>query len=98
MSPALIRARWSPANPKPDEGAVAKILRDQGLIPTSIEVGSGRAKAEPREPKGRRGRVKIEDIVVMSRQFATMIRAGLPLMEVLNILAEQSDKNVSRSS
>jgi type IV pilus assembly protein PilC len=77
-----------------DEGAVAKILRDQGLIPTSIEVGSGRAKAEPREPKGRRGRVKIEDIVVMSRQFATMIRAGLPLMEVLNILAEQSDKNV----
>ena len=34
----------------------------------------------------------IEDIVIMSRQFATMIRAGLPLMEVLNILAEQSDK------
>jgi type IV pilus assembly protein PilC len=80
-----------------DESAVAKILRDQGLIPTSIEVGSGRAKAAERQPKGRRGRVTIDDIVVMSRQFATMIRAGLPLMEVLNILSEQSEKNVLKT-
>lgn len=77
-----------------DESAVAKILREQGLIPTSIEVGSSRARAVDRQPKGKGGRVKIEDIVVMSRQFATMIRAGLPLMEVLNILAEQSEKKV----
>lgn len=75
-----------------DESAVAKILRDQGLIPTSIEVGSSRTKAEAKQPKGAGGRIKIEDIVVMSRQFATMIRAGLPLMEVLNILSEQSEK------
>lgn len=80
-----------------DESAVAKILREQGLIPTSIEIGSNRAKAESREPKGKGGRVKIEDIVVMSRQFATMIRAGLPLMEVLNILAEQSEKKVLKT-
>jgi type IV pilus assembly protein PilC len=80
-----------------DEGAVAKILREQGLIPTSIEVGASRAKAEPKEAKGKGGRIKIEDIVVMSRQFATMIRAGLPLMEVLNILAEQSEKKVLKT-
>lgn len=80
-----------------DESAVAKILREQGLIPTSIEIGSSRARADARQPKGKRGRVRIEDIVVMSRQFATMIRAGLPLMEVLNILAEQSEKQVLKT-
>jgi type IV pilus assembly protein PilC len=74
-----------------DPSAVARLLRDQGLIPTSIEAGA----TQPRRAKkdvGKRGRAKIEDIVVLSRQFATMIRAGLPLMEVLNILAEQSEK------
>ncbi len=80
-----------------DESAVAKILREQGLIPTSIEAGSSRAKAAVKEPKGKGGRIKIEDIVVMSRQFATMIRAGLPLMEVLNILAEQSEKKILKT-
>lgn len=73
-----------------DESAVARILREQSLIPTSIEIG---AAAKPtKASRGKGGAIKIEDIVIMSRQFATMIRAGLPLMEVLNILAEQSDK------
>lgn len=75
-----------------DEATVAKILRDQGLIPTSIEAGVARKGRKKKEKAGKGGRVKIEDLVIMSRQFATMIRAGLPLMEVLNILAEQSEK------
>ena len=74
-----------------DESSVARTLREQGLIPTSIEVGSSQPKTKSRD-LGKRGGIKIEDIVIMSRQFATMIRAGLPLMEVLNILAEQSEK------
>lgn len=76
-----------------NEAALAKILRDQGLVPTSIEQGAAVAKGKAhKEKSGKRGKPKIEDIVIMSRQFATMIRAGLPLMEVLNILAEQSEK------
>ena len=74
-----------------DESAVARMLREQGLIPTSIEQGVAASETTKKE-KGKRGSIKIEDIVVMSRQFATMIRAGLPLMEVLNILSEQSEK------
>ncbi len=73
-----------------DESAVARILREQSLIPTSIEIGA--ASKPIKVTRGKGGAIKIEDIVIMSRQFATMIRAGLPLMEVLNILAEQSDK------
>lgn len=74
-----------------DEATVARSLRDQGLIPTSIEVGAV-ASIRNKAMKGKRGGVNIEDKVIMSRQFAVMIRAGLPLLEVLNILAEQSDK------
>ena len=36
-------------------------------------------------------RVKTRDIVIFTRQFATMINAGLPLVQSLNILAAQTE-------
>jgi type IV pilus assembly protein PilC len=36
-------------------------------------------------------RVKTRDIVIFTRQFATMINAGLPLVQSLNILAQQTE-------
>jgi type IV pilus assembly protein PilC len=52
-------------------------------------------------PKGRRrGKVPMRDIVIFTRQFSTMINAGLPLVQALDILANQSDnktlKDVTR--
>src|SRR5712691_4554314 len=35
--------------------------------------------------------VKTRDVVIMTRQFATMINAGLPLVQALTILAEQTE-------
>lgn len=69
----------------------ARILREQGLTPTLINEGGSSAAASGKL-KGKSGRVRLDDLVVFSRQFSTMIRAGLPLIEVLNILAEQSEK------
>src|SRR5438128_4263884 len=40
------------------------------------------------------GGVKTRDIVIMTRQFATMINAGLPLVQALTILAEQTENKV----
>jgi type IV pilus assembly protein PilC len=40
--------------------------------------------------------VKQRDIVVFTRQFATMINAGLPIMQCLSILAAQSDNKAFR--
>jgi len=40
---------------------------------------------------GGKGRVKTRDIVIFTRQFATMINAGLPLVQSLTILAEQTE-------
>lgn len=68
---------------------VVRILRDQGLIATNIEEG---AAVKTRKQRLKAGRIRLDDLVIFSRQFATMIRASLPLIEVLNILAEQSDK------
>ena len=36
-------------------------------------------------------RIKTRDIVIFTRQFATMINAGLPLVQSLTILAQQSE-------
>ncbi|MCH7874617.1 MAG: type II secretion system F family protein [Gemmatimonadetes bacterium] len=41
-----------------------------------------------------RGRVPTRDIVIFTRQFATMINAGLPLVQALDILAKQTDNKI----
>src|SRR2546422_8104160 len=40
------------------------------------------------------GGVKTRDIVVLTRQFATMINAGLPLVQALDILAQQTENKI----
>jgi type IV pilus assembly protein PilC len=37
------------------------------------------------------GSIKTRDIVIFTRQFSTMINAGLPLVQALTILADQTD-------
>ena len=37
------------------------------------------------------GKIKMRDIVIFTRQFSTMINAGLPLVQALDILARQSE-------
>jgi type IV pilus assembly protein PilC len=71
------------------EGAVASRLRSQGLIPVQIKKESKvNAKTEIRL---RAEKVKLKDLAIFSRQFATMINSGLSLLRTLNILAEQSE-------
>jgi type IV pilus assembly protein PilC len=41
-------------------------------------------------------RIKTRDIVIFTRQFATMINAGLPLVQSLNILAQQTENQALR--
>ena len=68
-----------------NEAAVRTQLRRQGLKPT-------RVKEKPKdllEMIPLKGRVKARDVVIFSRQFSTMISAGLPLIQCLDILASQ---------
>jgi type IV pilus assembly protein PilC len=38
-----------------------------------------------------KGSIKTRDVVIFTRQFSTMINSGLPLVQALTILAEQTD-------
>src|SRR5881275_1751229 len=40
------------------------------------------------------GGIKTRDVVVFTRQFATMINAGLPLVQALDILSQQTENKV----
>lgn len=69
--------------------AVRQVLRDQGLVP--LEMSEVREQAPRREFKELFGRgISASDLAVLTRQWATLVRAGLPLDEVLSALAEQS--------
>jgi type IV pilus assembly protein PilC len=71
------------------EDAVVTRLRLLGLAPISVEAEKGAGmKTELRLPGT--GRVKLKDLAIFSRQFATMISSGLSLLRALTILGEQT--------
>ena len=48
-------------------------------------------KIDSEKPAKRMGSIGMRDIVVFTRQFSTMINAGLPLVQALDILSKQSE-------
>ena len=48
--------------------------------------------------KKKTGKIAMRDIVIFTRQFSTMINAGLPLVQALGILAEQSENPALRDT
>src|SRR5205823_3652058 len=46
---------------------------------------------EATSKKKNNGKIKMRDIVILTRQFSTMINSGLPLVQALDILATQSE-------
>ncbi|HSV43346.1 MAG TPA: type II secretion system F family protein [Candidatus Bathyarchaeia archaeon] len=72
-----------------NQSAVVKELRDRGLMVVSItEVKEAGQKVGF---FGRKKKVKQEDIVIFSRQLATMIEAGIPILQALEALEEQME-------
>lgn len=72
-------------------------LRKEGVFPTDVVEQSqgavrradGRAPAAP--PPGRAS-LTANDLALMTRQFATLLVAGLPLVEALGVLVDQAEK------
>ncbi|HSX46455.1 MAG TPA: type II secretion system F family protein [Patescibacteria group bacterium] len=68
------------------EQAAAKLLKEQGLSPTSLE-----AKEIGQSGIGKLlHRVKTKDKVIFSRQLSTLINAGLPLVQSLRSVGKQT--------
>jgi type IV pilus assembly protein PilC len=70
-----------------DTMSVAMALRQQGLLVIDIKM-QGIGQKDILEPFKK---VKLADLVVFTRQFATMINAGLPIVRTLYVLSEQTE-------
>ena len=74
----------------PNEAAVNAQLRRNGIMPTKVKERGKGFDAELKIP-GFAPKITTKDLVVFTRQFATMIDAGLPLVQCLDILGRQQD-------
>jgi type IV pilus assembly protein PilC len=69
-------------------------LRKQSVVVTSLEEKSGKGGFNFALGSG----LTDKDLVVFTRQFGTMINAGLPLVQCLEILSTQSENKVLRET
>ena len=77
---------------------VRQQLRDKGWMPLDVEESSERESGtrKQRRVRMRRG-VSATDLALITRQLATLVRAGLPLEETLQAAAQQTEKSRLKS-
>lgn len=72
-----------------DVHGVFNALKAQRIIPDTKKIRQKGKGLEMEIKLPGRGKVPSKDVVIFTRQFATMIDAGLPLVQALDILARQ---------
>ncbi len=79
-----------------DPNTLVESLRRQGYLIIRINEIRHRKffslSFKQEGPRAKGGRIKIDDLVVFSRQLATLVGAGVPLLESLGVLKEQTEK------
>ncbi|MEW6553170.1 MAG: type II secretion system F family protein [Actinomycetota bacterium] len=75
-----------------NETSVSQRLREMGYFVIGVE--EEKVSLRKKELHIFKPKVKGKDLTVFTRQFATMINAGLPLVKCLNILSEQTESPV----
>ena len=74
------------------------LLKEKKIIITNI-VKSKKKKADTDKKKSsfslfnRKKKPKVEDVLIFSKQFATMVKAGLPILQVLAMLRDQLEND-----
>jgi len=72
--------------------AVRQMLRDQSLLPVSVnEVLQTEHKRDRKQFSLRRG-ISAADLSLLTRQIATLVHSGLPLDEALQAVSEQTER------
>lgn len=69
---------------------VLRTLEEQSLFPIKVQQGS----ATRRSAIGGRGKVKARYLTVLYRQLADLLRAGVPMLRSLDVLAKQTSHAV----
>ncbi|MGH2673323.1 MAG: type II secretion system F family protein [Actinomycetota bacterium] len=70
------------------ETLVLEKLRQMGMTPVEVKKANAGLKMEINL---RPGRVKLKQVAIFCRQFATMVNSGLPILRALSILADQTE-------
>ncbi|MDP9342462.1 MAG: type II secretion system F family protein [Actinomycetota bacterium] len=77
-----------------NEQVVMSKLREMGYVPISVSEKKAGLNVEIQL---RPGHVKPKELSVFSRQFATMVNSGLPILRALAILSDQTEsKNLAK--
>src|SRR6266545_1054265 len=72
-----------------NERLVISKLQEMGYVP--VQVAEKKESLAGRELAFRPNHVRLKDLSVFSRQFATMVNSGLPILKALAILSEQTE-------
>lgn len=75
-----------------DEQSASKLIRKEGFVPIDIRLAEKSASGL----RSRFNRVKIKDKVLFSRQLSTLINAGLPLVQSLRTVNQQTQSKPLR--
>ena len=76
---------------------VRQVLRERNLLPVTVtEVAQREARREDARFSLTRG-LTANDLALLTRQLATLVRSGLPLEEALLAVSEQSERPRTRS-
>ena|SRR5208283_4577177 len=72
---------------------VISVLRRQGIVPTAVNE---KKQATSRFFGESKKKVTEKDLVIFTRQFATLFKAGIPIVQGLDILAKQLENKTFR--
>ena len=80
------------------KAALRQVLQGKGVFVTEVYEGKGSASGESRDVDFKRMLqfVGLRDVAVLTRQLATLLKAGIPLVESLTALTEQAEKDELR--
>ncbi len=74
-----------------------QLLRDQGLLPTQLTETHKTLTKKSKMNARRRQSITHAELMLLTRQLATLLAAGLPIAEVLTAVAEQTEKPRTRT-
>lgn len=75
-----------------DKDALVATLHKQGAHPIVVKIDAGKG-----QDKKIKGKIKIKDLVIFTRQLSTMISAGVPLTRAMSTLQSQSSNKAFRA-
>lgn len=74
-----------------------QLLRERNLIPLQIKPARGNQERGPGSTAASRRSLSPAQLALLTRQFATLVQASLPLEEVLAAVAAQCEKSAQQS-